>query len=77
MSARRAKARRAEAEKLRRYVLHLAKVVMPTVEVGDGAAVYLPDGSTHILQMTATGPVLTPATDAEVALYLLPGAGAA
>ena len=77
MSGRSSRRQRAEAKRLLDRVLEIARNVAPTVEIGDGAVVFLPDGSTHLLHMTIDGPVLQAATDADVRLYLLPSRGEA
>ena len=77
MSGRTSRRRRAESRRLLDRVLEVARRVRATTEIGDGCAVFLPDGSTHLLHMTVDGPVLQAATDADVHLDLLPSRGEA
>ncbi len=77
MSGRRSRRLRTGSRQMLADLLESARQVATTAEDGDGCAVYQPDGSTHILEMTADGPVVKAATDGEVRLYLTPTRGQA
>lgn len=67
----------AESRAILDELLALARERAPFIEVGDGCAVFLPDGTAAVLEMRATGPVVFPVTDEQAVLYVMPAEGAA